>query len=179
MADKLNLAVVFGSRSVEHDVSIITAVQLMKNADASKYHIVPLYITQQGVWYTGEKLLDVRFYTHFDESCVQRVWLEPTCGCRTLWTMKKGVFGEKRQALCDIDVVIPALHGMHGEDGTIQGLLELIDVPYSGPGVMGSALGMDKIAMRMAFLGAGIPSLPAVWFERGQFQADADAVCQK
>lgn len=179
MAEKLNLAVIFGSRSVEHDVSIITAVQLMKNADAGKYRIVPLYISQEGVWYTGEKLLDVRFYTHFDPSQVQKVWLEPTCGCRTLWTVKKGVLGEKRQALCDIDVVIPALHGMHGEDGTIQGLLELIDLPYSGPGVMGSALGMDKIAMRMAFLGAGIPSLPAVWFERSRFQADADGVCRE
>ncbi|MDD3242971.1 MAG: D-alanine--D-alanine ligase [Eubacteriales bacterium] len=176
---KKTLAVIYGSRTVEHDVSVITAVQMMKYVDLTKYDLVPIYISQQGVWYTGEALLDIAFYTNFDENKVQRVYLEPTCGCRTLWTVKKGLTGEKRQAVAQLDVVIPALHGLHGEDGTIQGLLELIDLPYAGPGVLGGALGMDKITMRMAFAGAGIPSLPAVWYERSQYEADAQDVMNK
>lgn len=179
MDKKINLAVLYGSRSVEHDVSIISAVQLMKHVDAQKYNVVPVYISQQGLWYTGDKLLDMAFYTRFDAAAVTQVWMEATKGSRTLWRMEKGLLGEKRRAAADIDVAIPVFHGMHGEDGTVQGLLELVDLPYSGPGVMGAALGMDKIAMRMAFKGAGIPSLDAVWFERGEYQSDADGVCAR
>jgi len=173
---KQTIAVIYGSRTVEHDVSVITAVQMMKHIDPTRYNVVPVYISQKGVWYTGSALLDMPFYTHFDETRLQRVYLEPTCGCRTLWGFKKGLTGEKRVAVAELDVVIPAMHGLHGEDGTLQGLLELIDIPYAGPGVLGGALGMDKIAMRMAFIGAGIPGLPAVWFERSAFDANAEAV---
>lgn len=172
---KKNLAVTFGGRTVEHDISIITASQLMSHADKNKYNIIPIYIDRDGKWYTGEKLLDVAVFKRFDPSTkgVKRVFLSGAADA-TLYE-----YGKKQKPICQIDVVIPAMHGMHGEDGTIQGLFELSDIPYSSAGVTGSAACMDKIVMKSAFIGFGFPVLESVFFERDEFYSDSDAVCEK
>ncbi len=162
---KLTVAVFFGSRTVEHDVSIVTALQWMDNANRDKYDLVPVYIDREGRWFTGERLRDIAFYRAFDPAAVTQVTLDPTFGSRALYPVKTSLFGG-RKPVAVIDVAVPSVHGMNGEDGTLQGLLELCDIPYTSPGVLGSALGMDKIAMKMAFRGAGLPLLPFAWLER-------------
>ena len=173
----LNLAVFFGGRTAEHDVSIITGTQFIENADTQKYHIIPVYISREGLWYTGEALADAKFYLHPDLSRkgISRVWLSPEAGSREL--MKKTAFGVK--AVERIDVAAIAMHGMHGEDGTLQGLFELADIPYTSAGVGGSSAGMDKILSKAAFKGLGVPCLDAVYFERSEYEASKEDIARR
>lgn len=172
-----NLAVFFGGRSSEHDVSIISGTQFIENVDTSKYHIIPVYISRDGVWYSGEKLGNAKFYLNpnLKEKGVEKVILSPVAGSRAL--MRQSSFGLKPYA--DIDVAVLAMHGMHGEDGTLQGLLELSDIPYTSSGVTGSAVGMDKIVMKAAFKGLGVPVLDSVYFEKNEYFLDKQVVISK
>ncbi|MDR2514904.1 MAG: D-alanine--D-alanine ligase [Christensenellaceae bacterium] len=168
----LNLAVVYGSRACEHDVSIVTALQAMENADASKYNIIPLYIAKDGRWFTGEALRKIEFYRDFDEKKATECRLAPQKGGKGLllrWPEKKGLFGGGGGEIAAIDVALCALHGLNGEDGTIQGLFELYGIPYTSAGVLGSSAGMDKIAMKLLYKGLGLPVLDMVWFLRQEF----------
>lgn len=127
---KIQLGVMFGSRSCEHEVSIISAVQLMRAADRQTYDVIPIYISKKGEWFTGDPLLDVSAYTPFDENRkgIRRVQLDLTAGSRALITREqgKGLFAKEQQiVVARLDCVIPVFHGLHGEDGTVQGLLEL------------------------------------------------------
>ena len=179
---KLQLGVIFGSRSCEHDVSIISAVQLMRAADRQHYDVIPIYVTKKGEWFTGDALMDIAAYTPaFDENRkdVRRVRLDLTAGSGVLTHMERGggLFARERETVvARLDCVIPVLHGMHGEDGTIQGLLELCNIPYASPGVGASAIGMDKVYMKQFFRGAGFPVLPDCWFLRARWEKEPDAV---
>ena len=141
----MNLIVLYGSRACEHDVSIITAVQAMDNADKSKYDITPVYIDKQGRWFTGEALRKMDFYTHFDEKKVTPCRILPgeNGGKAQLVSARAGLFGGIK-TICEIDCALLAFHGMNGEDGTMQGLLELAGIPYVGCDVLSSAACMDK-----------------------------------
>jgi D-alanine-D-alanine ligase len=174
---KKNIAVFFGGRSVEHDVSIITGLQIIDNADKEKYNTFPVYISRDGEWFCGEKLRDVQFYKNFNpnDKGVQRVFLSPVPGGREIQYF--GKFGVKTYGV--IDAAVLGMHGAHGEDGTLQGLFELADIPYSSPCVTGSAVGMDKIVMKCAFRGANLPVLDAVYFERHNFQQDSEGTLNK
>lgn len=181
---KIQLGVFFGSRSCEREVSIISAVQLMQHADPDKYDVHPIYITEQGRWYTGEPLKQMATYQHFDpnKKGIERCWLDLASGSGALMTLRpaKGLFSHAEEAmLCRLDVCILAFHGLHGEDGTVQGLLELANIPYSSTGVAGSAIGMDKIMMKQFFRGANLPVLPGQGYTRAAWQKDADAVEQE
>ena len=163
MAKKM-LGVLYGSRSCEHEVSIITAVQLMRSVNRDKFDVTPIYITQTGEWYTGEKLLDLATYNQFDpyRSGLKRVSLDLTAGSGALlhYSLGKSLFrGLTEEIVARIDCFIPVFHGMHGEDGSMQGLLELANVPYTSTGITGSAIGMDKITMKRFFRGCGFPIL--------------------
>lgn len=184
---KTRLAVVFGSRSVEHEVSIITAQQIMENADPARYDLVPIYITKQGVWLTGAALFDPtmaifrdlgRFAAPGRLPGVTVSALAPVAGQRTLVRLDGGGRGLFRwgERAPEIDVVFPAVHGTHGEDGTLQGLLELADVPYVGAGVAAAAVGMDKILMKAVFQAAGLPVVEARWYPRSHYQRDPERV---
>ncbi len=170
-----NLAVFFGGRTVEHDVSIITGTQLIENADKAKYNIMPVYISRSGEWYAGEKLKNAKFFVELNlkDKGIDKVILSPSAGSRTL--MKETKFGLK--PVFDMDVAVLAMHGMHGEDGTLQGLMELADIAYTSAGVTGSAAGMDKIVMKAAFKGLGFPVLESVYFERAEFEKNPEGVC--
>lgn len=174
---KKNIAVFFGGRSVEHDVSIITGLQLIDNADKEKYNLFPVYLARDGEWFCGEKLRDVQFYKNFnpDDKGISRVFLNPAPGKREL--LSQGKFGVK--TIHTIDIALLGMHGAHGEDGTLQGLFELADIPYTSPGVVGSAVGMDKIVMKNAFRGAGLPVLDGVFFERSAFSKNPDGVAEQ
>lgn len=178
---KIQLGVMFGSRSCEHEVSIISAVQLMRAADRQLYDIIPIYISKRGEWFTGDALFEISAYTPFDENRkgVVRVNLDITSGSGALTRLEhgKGLLGKDREVIvARLDCVIPVFHGMHGEDGTIQGLLELCNIPYASSGVGASAMGMDKVYMKQYFRGAGFPVLPSCWFLRRAWDDDPTAV---
>ena len=178
---KLQIGVFYGSRTCEHDVSIISAVQLMRAADKEKYDIIPVYISKQGEWFTGEALLDMSTYTPFDPSKkgVVRVNPDITAGSHALTRIEhgKGLLGkDKEVVVARLDCAIPVFHGMHGEDGTVQGLLELCNLPYSSSCVGASAIGMDKVYMKQFFRGAGFPILPDCWFLRRAWEKDRTQV---
>lgn len=171
------LGVIFGGVTCEHDVSVITGLQLIENADKSKYEIVPIYIHSNGEWYTGEKLLDASIYKNFEaaESFLKKCVILPMD--RSFMIFEKGLFA--KNTISTLDVVIPAMHGMNGEDGTLQGLLELANIPYTSSGVLGASVGMDKILMKKVFEAHGLPVLPYTYFTRGDWQTNKDAVIVK
>ena len=181
---KKQLGVIFGSRSCEREVSIISALQLMRYADTEKYDVIPVYIDEHGVWYTGEKLKDIKTFTPFrsDSSGITRVFPDLTAGSGALLRIEKGsgLFArEKLEIVARIDVFVTVMHGLNGEDGTLQGLLEMANVPYTSTGVAGSAVGMDKIMMKQFFRGAGLPVLPGEWFTRSMYEKEPDQVIEQ
>ena len=181
---KKQIGVIFGSRSCEREVAIISAVQLMRHADREKYDIIPVYISEDGNWYTGDKLKEIQTYKPFhpDQKGIIRVFPDLSSGSGALLTVRKdsGLFARERTEIAArIDAYIIVMHGLNGEDGTLQGLMELINVPYTSTGVAGSALGMDKIMMKQFFQGAGLPVLPGLSFTRSGFSREREAVLNK
>lgn len=177
---KMQLGVIYGSRTCEHDVSIISAVQLMRSADREKYDVIPVYISRKGEWFTGPALLDMKTYTRFDPFMkgVTKVQLDLTPGSGALlhYAPAKGLFGGgKEEVVARLDCVIPVMHGLHGEDGSLQGLLEMAGIPYASSGVTPSAVGMDKIVMKRFFKAYGFPILPDCALTRSQWEKDRDA----
>ena len=180
----MQLGVIFGSRSCEHEVSIISALQLMKAANPEKYTVVPIYISMRGEWFTGEPLKDIKTYQNFDpyRKGISRVWLDSTAGTGALMTSDspKGLLkSEKQRLVARLDCVIPVLHGMHGEDGTLQGMLEMCNIAYTSSGVVASAVGMDKAYMKDFFRGCGFPVLESLWALRSQWEADSVELIKK
>ena len=164
----------FGGRSVEHDVSIVTAHQMMEALAAASCDVVPIYVTREGRWLSAPGLNDLEVYRkkRWDE-VAEDAYIPPVSGYGGLLVSGGRLRGPKRIPL---DVVVPAIHGTFGEDGSLQGLLELADIPYTGSGVTGSAVGMDKVAMKASFRSAGLPVVPDVLIEIESFDRDRDAV---
>lgn len=178
---KKNLGVIFGSRSCEREVAVISAIQLMNAVDTEKYDVIPVYIDPNGVWYTGEGLRDLSVYRDFRGTGknIEKVSLDMTKGSGALIATRpgKGLFGKAEQVMvARVDVFAVVMHGLNGEDGTLQGMLELAGIPYTSTGVAGSALGMDKIMMKQFFRGAELPVLPGTWYTRSQYSSDPDQV---
>lgn len=177
-----NVAVMFGGVSVEHEVSIISGLQIIENMDKDKYNPIPVYVSKDGTWYTGDELTSVKNYKDMESLIkeLKKVYLTPVKGMKRLiiYPVKSGLFKKEKEYI-DIDVVFPAFHGMHGEDGTMQGLFELADIPYVGSGVTGSALGMDKIVMKDVFKANGLPVVGYTWFLRNEYEKDRSAVIEK
>ena len=168
------VGVIFGGRSVEHDVSIVSAHQAMAVL-ADDHDIVPIYITREGRWYTGQALNDLEVYRN--ESWTQagaEAFIPSSTGYGGLYLPPSGRFA-KAQTI-PLDVVLPAIHGTFGEDGTLQGLLELAGIPYAGSGVTGSAAGMDKITMKGVFKAAGLPVVRDMVIDAEPLLADENAV---
>lgn len=176
-----NIAVFFGGKSVEHDVSIVTGLQLMENLNREKFNPVPIYITREGDWFTGPALIKIESFRPFNKNLHTRCYLPANARGKELYrfTPKKGLFRAEEPVICRLDAAIPAMHGLNGEDGTLQGLLELCCLPYTSCGVLGSAAGMDKILMKAAFRGAGLPVLDAVHFDRDEFANRQEELLQR
>ena len=166
---KIRLGVIYGGPSVEHEIAVISAVQAMAAIDRNKYEVIPIYITKQGLWYTGEALLEISHYSKLPELIKQctRVFITADRGAHYLTVPAKGMF-HKAQKIA-LDVMLPVMHGAHGEDGCLQGLLELLNIPYAGPGVLGAAVGMDKIMMKAVLQAAGIPVVAGVSFTANEW----------
>ncbi|MCC6587903.1 MAG: D-alanine--D-alanine ligase [Bryobacterales bacterium] len=175
---KQTVAVLFGGRSVEHEVSIISAHQAMDALDVAGYPLLPIYITKAGHWYAGKSLYNLKQYSNpaFDPMSLRdshRVMLVPDPSVRQLVLHPNGGKGFFYKApMLWADVFFPVLHGAFGEDGCLQGLFETADVPYVGCGVLASAMGMDKVEHKRRFAAAGIPVLPCETVSRRAWKID-------
>lgn len=166
---KTTIGVFFGGRSTEHEISVISANQAINAIDKDKFDVVPVYITKQGKWYTGDALLEISNYRNTAsllEKC-QEVYMKPIYGDYNLYKAKKPMFGS--DVFARFDVVIPVLHGSNGEDGIFEGVLETIGIPYAGCSTLASANGMDKITMKMILQASGIPVVDYLWFTDRQW----------
>ena len=166
---KTTIGVFFGGRSTEHEISVISANQAINAIDKDKFDVVPVYITKQGKWYTGDSLLEISNYrdiTSMLAKC-QEVYMKPIYGDYNLYKAKKPMFGS--DIVTKFDVVIPVLHGSNGEDGIFEGVLETIGIPYAGCSTLASANGMDKITMKMILQASGIPVVDYLWLTDRQW----------
>jgi D-alanine-D-alanine ligase len=172
---KIRVGVIFGGRSGEHEVSLRSARAVIENLDRSKYEAVPVAISKQGRWLapgesldllplSSSRLISKRVSNGTNGTSVAVIGDPSHRGLITL--------GDSSRKAQPIDVVFPVLHGTYGEDGTIQGLLEMASLPYVGCGVLASACGMDKITMKTLFHEAGLPICRHTWFLRSQWETD-------
>jgi D-alanine-D-alanine ligase len=176
---KIRVGVLFGGQSAEHAVSLASATNVMAALDSAKYEVVPIGITRAGHWLTGgDPLRALKSGATPAEQMVLPLApanapdAAPERGLALSHPSVQPTVGVVAGSLDTVDVIFPVLHGPYGEDGTIQGLLEVAGVPYVGAGVLGSALGMDKIAMKLVFTAAGLPVAPYVALSRAQWEAD-------
>lgn len=171
---KTNIGVFFGGCSTEHEISVISASQAMSAIDRDVYDVTPIYITKQGHWFTGDALLDVANYKDIPALLKQcrQVYMRPVKGDFNLYLVKRSLFG--KDVLTSLDVAIPVLHGSYGEDGTFEGVLDAIGIPYAGCNVLASANGMDKITMKMILQACNVPVVDYVWFTDHQWSDSRD-----
>jgi len=161
---KINIGVIFGGRSVEHEISVISGLQVINAIDLDKYAIAPIYITKEGEWYTGVALKNLENYKDANKlkTLCHRVIPSGDGGRLVLYRNPPTRFA--KNTLVYVDVVIPVTHGTYGEDGCLQGLLEMYDVPYVGCDVTASALGMDKIRFKEVGVARNLPMVLNIWF---------------
>ncbi len=178
---KTNIAVFFGGRSVEHAISVISALQAINAFDKEKYNIIPIYISKQGRWYTGDNLLDIRNYRDMKKVIedAEEVFMRPEYGDYNLYKVNTGMFSKRNPVVAELHVVIPVLHGTNGEDGIFEGLLETIGIPFAGCNTLSSANGMDKITMKMILRECGVPVVDYVWFTDRQWLSSKDDIISK
>jgi D-alanine-D-alanine ligase len=183
LAKKLRVGVIFGGRSSEHEVSVRSAASVIEAIDRKKYDVLPIAITREGKWLSPPDAAGL-----LTESAKSRLPQQTETMIRSdvailgdpshtglfAFNLKGGVPSSER-----LDVVFPVLHGPFGEDGTLQGLLEMANIPYVGCGVLASACGMDKVAMKLLFLQAGLPMCRYIWFLRSHWQDDRAKVIKK
>jgi len=203
------IGLVFGSRSVEHEISVTTASKVYEvlRQLAQEFETVLLYVNKAGAWLSGRavsRLLEVEAEGRTAQDPARRKTLQQAFKQALEGLQQSGGSGDAAQlflppdpsirGLCQnperggwfgtrlqdaVDIAFPVVHGTHGEDGTLQGLFELADIPYVGPGVAASAAGMDKILSKLLFRGAGLPTVEATWFTRRQWLEDDAATSSR
>lgn len=172
----IKIGVIYGGPTVEHEVSIISAVQAMNHLDKDKYDIYPIYVAKDRTWYTGKMLMEMDVYRDFDtlKRYAKRVTLYNQNGVYKLQSLK----GFKR-TVAELDVILPIVHGNNMEDGTLQGYLDLVGIPYVGSGVLGSALGQDKVVMKQVFKSCGLPIVDYTWFYDNEYYDNKEEILNK
>ncbi len=175
MSEKLRVGLLFGGRSAEHDVSVVSARSVLAALDSSKYEVVPIGITREGRWLFNvdpQRALADQLHLEAHAESTQ-LSLTPTTALAPHSVSRNS---NDQLAAGELDVVLPILHGPNGEDGSMQGLLQLADVPYVGCDVLSSALGMDKVIQKRLFSHAGLPVAAFVALRRRQWRAQPE-VC--
>jgi len=184
VANRINVAVLFGGRSTEHEISVITGLEVLASFDATHYNAFPVYIDQRGKWFYGKELLQKDVYKNLPSSLesLKEVALlpAPNTGGLSVIGGKKGfsLFNSKLEVI-PVDVYFPAFHGSLGEDGCIQGLFELADVPYTGCGVPASAVAMNKGFCKAIVEKHGVPVLPGIVVKKSEAQKSIAGVREK
>lgn len=172
-----NIGVFFGSGSVEHDISIITANLIINGLKGLGYSVTPVYITKQGKWMLGEELSNLKLFSDpnkkaEDESSFAEYYIDLEESVGKMVFKKKGIFGKS----ITIDLAFPALHGTYGEDGTIQGLFEMFGLPYVGCGVPASSIAMDKVLTKQMYIVNNIPTTKFIHFFKKDWDEDKNKV---
>ena len=156
----LNVCVLFGGDSVEHEISIISAQQAMAALDRTKYTVVPLYLAKNKQFYSSDALTDIAIFRDLDVLVAKQSPVMVVRENHKVFLKTAGFFPKKTE----IDVVIPVVHGTHCEDGSVAGFLETLGIPYTGCDVLGGAVGQDKVVMKQILAHAGLPIVPWFWF---------------
>lgn len=172
----IKVGVIFGGETVEHEVSVISAVQAMNKLDKEKYEIIPIYITKEGEWYTGSALREIDIYKDMEvlKRYTKNVVLYKKDDRFVL--QKKGFL---KSIVNDIDVILPVVHGTNVEDGVLQGYLKTIGIPFAGSGVMPSAVGQDKVIQKQVFECTNLPITKYHWFYDCDYKQDSDEVIKE
>lgn len=173
---KIRVGVIFGGESVEHEVSIISAIQAMNKMDTSKYDIIPIYITKDRKWYTGEMLKEIENYSDptLIEKYAKQVVLYENNG-RFILQNKKGL----KRVVKEIDIAFPIVHGTNVEDGVLQGYLQSIGIPFVGSNVYAGVVGQDKLFMKEIFEHEKLPICDYTWFYDTEYEEDNNKVIAK
>lgn len=174
---KLRVGVLFGGRSGEHEVSLMSARSVLRALDKDKYDVIQIGITHEGVWLVGEDLLDRMIAGNL--SGLKRVTLLPDPTRQGLYSFRSDDHQEILESLSGLDVIYPVLHGTFGEDGTLQGFLEMGEFAYVGSGVLGSSLGMDKAVFKDVMRSNNVPVVESVVLLRSEIARDMDGVLQR
>lgn len=171
---KIKIAVVYGGETVEHEVSIISALQAIKNLNEDKYEVIPVYISKDRTWYTGHVLKEMSFYKNFEDEkrYANKVVLYKK-GKEFFLQKTNGLF---RKDITNVDIVLPIVHGNNVEDGTLAGYFDTIGIPYVGSKVLGAALGQDKVVMKQVMQSAGIPVVDYTWFYDNEYLENSDEI---
>lgn len=173
----IKVGVIFGGDTVEHEVSIISALQAMENIDEEKYEIVPIYISKDRHFYTGAALRDMDTFKYFDN---MKKFVKEVTICRKdqdiVLQKVKGIFGRNVNT---IDVAFPIVHGKGVEDGSLAGFLETLGLPVVGPSVLGAALGQDKVVLKQVLEANNIKTPKYVWFYDYEYGMNKDEILNK
>ena len=174
---KTVIGVFFGGKSVEHEVSIISALQVVENLDKEKYNIIPIYISKDNKFYSSEFLSDINRYKDLDEivRLSDEVYFTHENGS-LLVNKKDGIF---KKVLFKIDIVFPVVHGLNVEDGTLEGFLEMYNIPYVGCDVCSSAVGMNKIIFKKVLESSNIPVVEYDTLNISEFEQDSKKAFEK
>ena len=161
---KIKLGIFFGGKSVEHEIAVITMSQAISAINPDKYEIVPIYISKEGVMYTGDDLLDLYQYKDMEVLLKRSYKVSVVNDGKGVKVMRCPAPWIGKRVLNTIDVAIPIMHGTNGEDGTIAGFLNMLGIPYVGPDILASSIGMDKILMKKVLHESGLPVVDYVSF---------------
>ena len=175
MARRVRVGVVFGGRSSEHEVSLRSARSVMDAIDKEKYEAVPIGITKEGRWLVGGDPMRA-LAARVDPKLLKPTDSDLPSRALTVVANEDAALVPRASVLSELDVIFPVLHGPFGEDGTVQGLLELAGLPYVGAGVMGSSLAMDKTVFKDVMIAHGLPIVPYVQLKRKDWEAAPEAV---
>ena len=176
---KIKVGVLFGGKSVEHEISVISAIQAMGYLDRNKYDVIPIYITKNNEFYVGENVGKIESYTDINSliKSSQRVIM--------VWDENKVKLIKYPQKMLSkgyvdyIDIAFPVVHGTNVEDGTLQGYLQMMNIPYVGCDVLSSAVGMDKYVMKTVLKDNGIPVLDCKCYTANQYDENEDALVEE
>jgi D-alanine-D-alanine ligase len=177
MVKKIRIAVLFGGRSGEHEVSLMSARSVLSVLDPDRYQVYQVGITHAGTWMTGADACQC--FENSELSALTECTILPDPTRPALYGLQHNNGGLSFELISDLDVVFPALHGTYGEDGTVQGLLELTDLAYVGAGVTGSSVGMDKGVFKDVMLANHIPTVESIIVLRSEIEKDMDAVIRR
>ena len=172
----IKVGVIFGGESVEHEISIITAVQAMKFFDPKKYEVIPIYISKERNWYTSENLKEMSSYKNLND--IPMLAKEVTLTKRDdqfVLQKKKGIF---KGYINTIDVAFPIVHGKGVEDGSLSGYLESLGIPYIGPSMLGASIGQDKVVQKQVMAASGVPVVDYVWFYDHEYQENEEKIIE-
>lgn len=178
METKKNVAVLFGGKSPEHEVSVITGLQVVNNIDNEKFNVVPIYVSKKGEWFTSNEFNKADTFKNLERIPSISSTVEFVPQAESTFRIKKFLTFGNPQTI-DIDVIFPCFHGALGENGGFQSLFELAEVAYVGSGILGSAISMDKVVMKDVFKAGGLPITNYDWFYRNDWIKNQENILKR